>query len=282
MSELTDRFRYDRRMRKVVGGVVGVARSFCTSFHLTWIGLAVLLVALSGLAGSLIVFGGVTEDVTQHNGLSRSDPAHLHFFIAHRSVLVDHIASTVTYAGMVAVALVVASLAAMAFWYRGLRVILAIAPVVSLAVASLGVAIAKNIVGRSRPPISLRLVSESDASFPSGHAANSAAVFLTIGFVAAVFLLRRPTARAVSVLIAAAATGIVGISRLVLGVHWPSDVLGGWALGMSVALTVTIALALIARLAPRRPRPSDQLIGRLATRTSDLLTSRRPTRSLWS
>jgi len=143
---------------------------------------------------------------------------------------------------------------------------------------AIAAAATKSLVGRTRPPVSLHLVTENDASFPSGHATNSAAVFLTIGFVAAMYALRGPIVRTATVLAAALLSGMVGISRLVLGVHWPSDVLAGWALGLSAALTVTITLSLLARLRRTRPRDADPLLVRTARRAVDVLTIQRQAR----
>jgi undecaprenyl-diphosphatase len=239
----------------------------------------VLSAGLVALAGSLVAFGGAVEDVTQHNGVAVSDPAHLRFFINHRSHALDQAARMATTTGMIAVLFVIAIAASALFWYRGLRVGLAIAPVVSLAGAAFACAVTKSLVGRTRPPVSLHLVTENDASFPSGHATNSAAVFFAIAFVAALYLLRRPIARAATILAAALLSGSVGISRLVLGVHWPSDVLAGWALGLAVALAVTMTLALVDRVVPRHPQHSEGFFGRTARRTAEVLTMQREQRS---
>jgi undecaprenyl-diphosphatase len=63
----------------------------------------------------------------------------------------------------------------------------------------------------------------------------------------AVFVLRRPIARVLVVASTGLIAGAIGTSRLVLGVHWPSDVLAGWALGSSVALAVTLSASLLSR-----------------------------------
>jgi undecaprenyl-diphosphatase len=81
--------------------------------------------------------------------------------------------------------------------------------------------------------------------------------------VAALFL-RRPLARGLAVAAAAALEAAIGLSRLELGVHWPTDVIGGWALGTTVALAVSIAVVLATRVplpepvdAGADPRPAD-------------------------
>lgn len=87
---------------------------------------------------------------------------------------------------------------------------------------------------RARPDLVPHGMAVYSQSFPSGHAMLSAVVYLTLGA-----LLARTQARTrmrVFLLGAAAAvTVIVGISRIYLGVHWPTDVLGGWALGAAWA-----------------------------------------------
>ena len=202
------------------------------------------------LAGSLAVFAGATEDVTQHNGLANHDAARLRLFTMHRSDLVVRASKLLSTIGDPPVLAVLALLAGLLFWRRGIRLALALAPTVALGVSAVSVAVTKAIVGRARPPVSLHLIPESDASFPSGHATDSAAVCIAIALVLAVFVLRRPIARLLSVAAGAALAGAIGTSRLILGVHWPSDVIAGLALGLGVSLAVTITAALFARLTP--------------------------------
>jgi undecaprenyl-diphosphatase len=260
---------------RIVRRVRNAARAVCLALGLTARTVAGIVAALSVFAASLVVFGGATEDVTQHNGVALSDPAHLRFFIDHRSHALDDAARIITNAGMLAVVFVVAAAAAAAFWYRGLRLGLALAPVISLAVAVIAIGVTKGAVGRSRPPVPLHLVAENGPSFPSGHATSSTAVFLTIGFVAALYLLRSPIARTAAAVAAALLSGLVGISRLILGVHWPSDVVAGWALGFAIAIAVTITLSLLARVAPPPRRDSDRPLARAANRTATILAIRR-------
>ncbi len=73
------------------------------------------------------------------------------------------------------------------------------------------------------------------ASFPSGHSMISAIVFLTLGALLA-GTLKKPAERTYVMVLAVLLAILVGLSRVYLGVHWPTDVLGGWAVGTGWAL----------------------------------------------
>ena len=83
----------------------------------------------------------------------------------------------------------------------------------------------KFLVSRHRPDALDQLVAVHSASFPSGHAANATITYLAVALLAA---RGRPIAMIAAFLLA----GVIGISRVALGVHWPSDVAGGWAFGI--------------------------------------------------
>ena len=86
-------------------------------------------------------------------------------------------------------------------------------------------------------------------SFPSGHALSSAVIFLTLG---AMLALVQDSRRIKFYVLAFAVmlTVIVGLSRVYLGVHWPSDVLAGWALGAAWATLGWLVFRRIDREAP--------------------------------
>jgi undecaprenyl-diphosphatase len=95
---------------------------------------------------------------------------------------------------------------------------------------------------RSRPDLVAHLVEVSTLSFPSGHAMGSAVTYLTLGAL----LARTQPRRRIKIYVLAVAvllTLMVGISRVYLGVHWPTDVLAGWCAGSAWALICwTVAL----------------------------------------
>ncbi|MGE4064175.1 MAG: phosphatase PAP2 family protein [Rhodospirillaceae bacterium] len=94
--------------------------------------------------------------------------------------------------------------------------------------------ILKAAIGRQRPDVFAHDLYVVTASFPSGHAMMSAVVYLTLGALIAE-VLRPPLQRLYVMLTAAFLAFVVGLSRLYLGVHWPTDVLAGWAAGAAWA-----------------------------------------------
>jgi undecaprenyl-diphosphatase len=97
------------------------------------------------------------------------------------------------------------------------------------------VTLVKALVSRARPDIVERLMVETSHSFPSGHSANSAIVYLTLATL--LFpVVRERRMRVFLLAVALLLVGAIGVSRVYLGVHWPSDVLAGWAFGSLWAL----------------------------------------------
>lgn len=92
------------------------------------------------------------------------------------------------------------------------------------------------------------------ASFPSGHSMMAATVYLTLAALVS-RVMRRRRLRVYLVAIAVVVTLVVGVSRVYLGVHWPTDVLAGWTVGAVWALAASLAmLRLQLRRTVERPR----------------------------
>lgn len=130
------------------------------------------------------------------------------------------------------VTLVVATLAACG--YLALTTSFARSAFVAFAVVAgaVGVALFKAGFARSRPDIALAEFIVTGPSFPSGHSSMAAVVFLTLGALVA-RMHRRRRDKAYVMGVAVFLTVLVGVSRAALGVHWATDVLGGWALGIA-------------------------------------------------
>ncbi|HEX8514378.1 MAG TPA: phosphatase PAP2 family protein [Allosphingosinicella sp.] len=178
--------------------------------------LAIGLLALIVFAALLL--GGPDGDV---------DPAVLALFIYPDLV---HAARLLTHLGDVATVLAAALLAAAWLLFRGhrRRAILLLVIVVS---ERLLVEAMKNVFDRARPDPLGHEVAVHNLAFPSGHSANSMAGWLAIALLAASPALRRP-----AIALALAIALVTGLCRLVLQVHWPTDVVGGWAFGAAWTL----------------------------------------------
>jgi undecaprenyl-diphosphatase len=104
----------------------------------------------------------------------------------------------------------------------------------------LATAVLKEVFARPRPTVVPHLREVSSSSFPSGHAMQSAIVYLTLGAM----LMRIVEGRLTKMYVLAIAvflTLLVGCSRVYLGVHYPTDVIGGWIIGFVWALLCWLA-----------------------------------------
>lgn len=99
----------------------------------------------------------------------------------------------------------------------------------------------KYTLGRDRPEVVPHLREVTTPSFPSGHAMISAVVFMTLGILLTRVVPGR-TAKIYCLIWAMILTFLVGISRIYLGVHYPTDVLAGWMAGIAWALGCWVIL----------------------------------------
>lgn len=109
--------------------------------------------------------------------------------------------------------------------------------------------VSKNVVRRERPPEPQRLVDISTYAMPSGHAMMSAIfVVAVVSTVRRAGALKRTRAAAAVSIVLAAASLLIGFSRVYLGAHWLTDVLVGWAVGaLWGAVGVAVVLKLLGR-----------------------------------
>jgi undecaprenyl-diphosphatase len=112
----------------------------------------------------------------------------------------------------------------------------------------------KFAFGRARPDVVNPLARVFTTSFPSGHATLSAITYLTIGAV----LARSQPSSTISIYVmslAAFLTMIIGVSRIYLGVHYPTDVLGGWCIGTAWAMGCWAIMARLQSVGQEPPSP---------------------------
>ena len=110
----------------------------------------------------------------------------------------------------------------------------------------------KNIFTRERPDI-LRLINETNYSFPSGHAMNNAAFYTILVF----FILKSTMGRPAKITLVGVCVALplaIGFSRVYLGVHYAGDIIGGWLIGFSIAVLVYSFCPAIPPLQSRPPR----------------------------
>ena len=137
--------------------------------------------------------------------------------------------------GYVVTPLVVLTAAAIAWRGRGR---LALVLLVGNSVGRLLVEFQKYELGRARPDLNPHLVTVYTLSFPSAHSANA-----VLTYVAMALMLPRTQEQRIRWLVPAAILAFcIGLSRVMLGVHWPSDVIAGWSFGLLWTLLM-VALA---------------------------------------
>lgn len=200
-----------------------------------------LLRFLLGVLIPLLIVGIIGEDLLTGQRFAFEAPLMLDIH-AHATQALNHLAVALHTLGGAVVIAPVSALILVWLWFRWRGA----APFYLAAVggAALITGIMKLIFHRPRPELWPRLVHESGASFPSGHATYSMA------FVVALMLLAwRSKWRWPAVLLGTLFTLTVGWSRVYVGVHYPTDVLAGWLTGLAWTLGVYGLLPLRARRA---------------------------------
>jgi undecaprenyl-diphosphatase len=181
----------------------------------------------------------VSLGIHSKTGVSSVDQSVWQFFVDHGSIRVHSIARFVTSFGVLGVLLPVAVVVGVLVWVRSRSATAAIAPWLSVVVCGQIVSVLKKSTDIARPPLEFQVVQIRNPSFPSGHAANTTALIVSIVLVAwCVAEVSRRTKMWVSIG-GAVIVAAMGLTRLVLNVHWLSDVLAGWCIGATVGLAIT-------------------------------------------
>ena len=217
------------------------------------------------LVGVIIAFGAsflvarVYDAVTEDDGIATLDVPFLQDAIALRRPWLDGLSAGIAYVfgpvGMPCIA--VAAILLLALTRRSWTPLILIA---GAGVGSLLMTIAgKDIIGRHRPPLADAVPPfEYSPSFPSGHSLNATVIAGVVGYL--VWLHRKAlVARIACVVVPVVVAVVVGLSRVLLGAHWFTDVVAAWLLGLGwLALVVTahrLYLTARDRGAPEQPPP---------------------------
>jgi undecaprenyl-diphosphatase len=205
----------------------------------------VTMALVAVVAGGLWLFLEVAEAVTEGEArdldrsvlLAMREPADPADPLGPRWV--EEIGRDLTALGGSAVLALVSTAAALFLWMAGRPRSVAL-----LAVAVVGgqllSLLLKRGFARPRPDLVPHGSFVYTASFPSGHSLMSAVVYLTLGALLARVLPRRRM-KLLVIVCALGATTLTGVSRVYLGVHWPTDVVAGWAIGASWAVACWLA-----------------------------------------
>lgn len=203
-------------------------------------GVVVLVVGL-GVAGLMTaVAARVYDAVTEQDGVAGLDRPVLNLMLEARSPELDEAATWFTDLGGTRVLpfLTTGAVIALALIWRRWTPVLVV--VTATAGSLLMTIVGKAAVGRDRPPpIDAVAPYEDSYSFPSGHTLNTTVV---VGAIAYLILARQPrrSIRIAAIAVAGLLAVAMGLSRVFLGHHWLTDVLGAWALGLSwLALVIT-------------------------------------------
>ncbi|QLJ03264.1 phosphatase PAP2 family protein [Streptomyces sp. NEAU-sy36] len=201
-------------------------------------------------------FAALTVLVVLGHGAPLAPDRGLHAWsLAHRPPVAAAVARGLTDTGTgvvpYALAVVAGVIAARTRRQRGTAVPLALGCLVLGQVARYGV---MALVGRARPPHADWQALASGWSYPSGHTTTSA---MTAGLLIAALYLRAPRGRGPLMALAACWAVAVGLTRVFLGVHWFTDVVGGWlfATGWLCACGAVAARWLPGRPGPGAPEP---------------------------
>ena len=179
----------------------------------------------------LWLFGGITEDIVDHESLLQFDMVLLDWVHAHATPFGYQVANAISLAGSPATIAVLAAgvtlvLAARRKW------IYALGWLATLAGSGLLITMLKLLVQRTRPAYATSFMDDGSWNFSSGHAMGSLVCYGMLGYLVVALVATRTWTR-VSVGLAVAVLAVaIGASRMYLGVHYFSDVIGGYAAGV--------------------------------------------------
>ncbi len=181
----------------------------------------------------------ISLGIHSKSGVSSVDQSVWQFFVNHGSTRVHSIARFITSFGVIGflgpVCVVLGSL----LWVKTRSVAVAVAPWVSVMLCGEIVSILKKSTNIVRPPLQYQVAQIHNPSFPSGHTADTTAFVVSLLLILWCAINVPRLVKTWVTVIGTLAFILMGLTRLVLNVHWLSDVLAGWCIGAATGLAVT-------------------------------------------
>ncbi|GAA5039335.1 phosphatase PAP2 family protein [Actinopolymorpha pittospori] len=211
-----------------------------TTVHRTVaLGVLVLLVCIASFARLL-------DDVTEADGITFFDRDVTGLVAANRHTGMSDVFLGLTEIGAPNVLAVIVAVAGCLLAWRGRSLQPILIALVAYGGVRVLVNVVKNLVDRERPSSSVAIEAASGYSFPSGHAAGAVVTFGVIAFMATATVRSRGGRMALWSGAALLALG-VSSSRVYLGVHYLSDVLAAWAIGISWLTILVVGISVVQR-----------------------------------
>lgn len=181
------------------------------------------------IGGALICFAYLAYMISTHDVLA-FDTAIREWAYSQRNPLRNNILIGITYMGnwqtIVALGLVLLA-------WPATRKPVGLPFAITAASSTIIYKVAKSIFQRPRPDLSVRIIEESGFSFPSGHSMNCLVIYGILIYLIRRYCRNRQAANVLTVILTLLILAI-GCSRVYVGVHFPTDILGGWSLGIAV------------------------------------------------
>lgn len=200
--------------------------------------------------GAVWAFAEITEEVLE-GSTQRFDEAVLTWVEGHRTPVLDHLALEVTALGNFATLTVLVLAVSVFLWLTHHRISVALL-MIAVAGGAIVNTLLKEVFDRPRPSVVEQITDVSTQSFPSGHAM---AAFIAYASVAYLGGRLEPTAKLRWTTWGLAALLILGVgaSRVYLGVHYPSDVVGGFIAGLAWLGFIISGLTAVRYFSSRKP-----------------------------